>query len=73
MGEKKKMDKVTEKILEGLREKIVKEMIDANITTVKKDSSSLQDYPKIVEYLINQLADKRMKLGIATKSRPDKW
>ena len=73
MGEKKKMDKVTEKILEGLREKIVKEMIDANITTAKKDSSALQDYPKIVEYLINQLADKRMKLGIATKSRPDKW
>ena len=73
MGEKKKMDKVTEKILEGLRDKIVKEMIDANITTGKKDSSSLQDYPKIVEYLINQLADKRMKLGIATKSRPDRW
>ena len=73
MGEKKKMDKVTEKILEGLREKIVKEMIDANITTGKKDSSALQDYPKIVEYLINELADKRMKLGIATKSRPDKW
>lgn len=41
MGEKKKMDKVTVKILEGLREKIVKEMIDTKITTGKRDSSAL--------------------------------
>jgi len=73
MGEKKKMDEVTEKILEALREKILKEMIDAHITTGKKDIGSLQDYPKIIEYLMNELADKRMKLGIATKSRADKW
>ena len=73
MVEKKKADKVTEKILEGLREKILKDMIDAHVVSEKKDSMSLQDYPKVVEYLINQLAEKRMKLGIATKSRPDKW